>query len=144
MRRSPLTRKTPLKATTIRASGRRLRQSRSTGKPTKAQSGRFERLKRSGCRACDVNARRWWAVCDGEGCDAHHLLSGGRRIGHDATIALCPWHHRGIRPADCATDADAFHKYGPSLANGSKPFRETYGTDDELLAEQNRILETEQ
>jgi len=29
---------------------------------------------------------------------------------------------------------------GPSLARGAKPFRAHWGTDDELLAEQNRLI----
>lgn len=64
--------------------------------------------------------------------DVHHLLSGGRRRGHDFTIPLCPWHHRGIEPPPVDV--------GPSLANGSKPFRAAFGSDDELLAEVNRLI----
>jgi hypothetical protein len=108
--------------------------------PTKAQSRRIDTIKRAGCMACRINDRRLWPRCDGEGSDAHHLLSGGRRRGHAYTIALCPWHHRGNRPEDCRTDADALHRYGPSLAKGTRMFRETYGTDDELLTAQNELI----
>jgi hypothetical protein len=31
-------------------------------------------------------------------------------------------------------------QFGPSLARGSKPFHEAFGTDDELLAEVERLL----
>ena len=27
--------------------------------------------------------------------EVHHLTAGGRRLGHDHTIPLCPEHHRG-------------------------------------------------
>jgi hypothetical protein len=30
--------------------------------------------------------------------------------------------------------------WGPSLANGSKPFHERYGSDDSLLAKTNEML----
>lgn len=135
MIRTPLARKTPLKPGT-----KRMRSGRSTGTPTKAQSTRFDRLKRSGCMACLINDRRLQPRCDGEGSDAHHLLSGGRRRGHDATIALCPYHHRNVRPDDCPNDAHALHRYGPSYETDRRLFRETYGTDDELLAMQNELL----
>jgi hypothetical protein len=138
LKRSPMPpRKAGLKATTIKASAKRMRQSRSTGTPAKAQSSRFDAMKRGECMACRINDTRLHARCDGEGCDAHHLLSGGRRRGHDFTIALCAWHHRAIRPDDCRTDAEAFHKYGPTVANELRMFRETYGSDDALLAIQN-------
>jgi hypothetical protein len=135
MKRSPM----PQRATTIKPSAKRMRQSRSTGKPTKAQAARFEAIKRGGCMACRINDARLQPRCDGEGSDAHHLLSGGRRRGHDFTIALCPWHHRSIRPDDCPNDTHAFHKYGPTVRE-SRDFRETYGSDDELLAVQNALL----
>lgn len=135
MNRTPLARKTPLKPGT-----KRMRSGRSTGKPTKAQSSRFDRLKRGECMACRINHERAQKRCDKGGCDAHHLLSGGRRRGHAFTIALCPWHHRAIRPDDCPNDAYALHRYGPSYETDRRLFRETYGTDDELLAMQNELL----
>lgn len=48
--------------------------------------------------------------------DIHHLLSGGVRIGHDATIPLCAHHHRGHAPAGM-TQAQAALVLGPSLAH---------------------------
>jgi len=69
--------------------------------------------------------------------DVHHLLSGNRRRGHLYTIPLCPWHHRGVgnRYADRGRDM------GPSLAHGSKPFREMFGSDDELLEHTNLLIQ---
>lgn len=73
------------------------------------------------------------------GCDAHHLLSGGRRVGHAATVALCPWHHRGIPPFDAMSQKQATEMFGPSWELGSKPFRAMYGSDDELMNVQEMI-----
>jgi hypothetical protein len=134
MKRAPIARKTSL-----RPSQSRMKSGHSTKKPTKSQSMRFDTIKHGPCMACQINAVRWWPRADGAGCDAHHLLSGGRRRGHDFTIALCPWHHRGIRPDDCRTDADALHRYGPSYALNKTIFHETYSGDDELLAMQNEM-----
>jgi len=55
---------------------------------------------------------------------AHHLLSGGRRISHKHTIGLCELHHVG---------ADGIH-------TRKRWVRDTYGTDNELLALTNELL----
>ena len=55
---------------------------------------------------------------------AHHLLSGGRRISHLHTIGLCELHHVG---------ADGIH-------TRKRWVRDTYGTDNELLALTNELL----
>lgn len=137
-RSAPPQRKTPL-----RPGGKRLRQGRSTGSPTKAQRKRLQDVTHRECLACTLN--RGWSLETAyrEGCDAHHLLSGGRRRGHSETVGLCPWHHRGVRPSECPSDAVARDLYGPSMALESKTFHATYGSDDDLLAMQNRMLKGE-
>lgn len=130
--------------------------------PTKAERRRMERIVELGCVACRK---------DGIGplklppCEVHHLLDGGVRRGHGFTIGLCAWHHRG-KPLDIpglasrvayflgkagskhpavTTILEHGHTqmFGPSLANGSRPFHERYGSDDELLEYQNTILAAE-
>lgn len=118
-----------------------LRAKRSTHTPTKAQALRIDRIKRGECCCCVINRDIGYATANFGGCDAHHLLSGGRRIGHDATLGVCPWHHRGVKPYDAMTDAEATRQFGPSLAHGSRPFHEVYGSDMDLLAIQNERLE---
>jgi len=49
--------------------------------------------------------------------NAHHLLSGGKRISHAHTIPLCDLHHTGVE----------------GIHTRKKWFREQFGTDDELL-----------
>ena len=52
-------------------------------------------------RITDAQRRRFYILKFEIGCifhpgtpaEAHHLLSGGNRIGHDATIAVCPECH---------------------------------------------------
>lgn len=107
----------------------------------KADRERIERIKRGPCIACLVRAGQGLMpdMYIQHGCDAHHLLSGGRRRGHDATIALCPWHHRAVatehQPAPLLRGI-----FGPSLMNGAKVFRDAYGTDEELLQLQEELL----
>ena len=72
--------------------------------------------------------------------DIHHLLSGGRRIGHSATCCLCPYHHRGVVP-EGRTAADYEYAHGPSLALKPNAFRRRYGDEEELLAIQDALLD---
>lgn len=105
----------------------------STGTPTKAEKARMDAMKEMGqCVACyqlGIHGRGYIEI--------HHLLSGNRRIGHLATVALCEWHHRGVA---CIPVSDMNTLFGPSLAHGSKPFRARFGTDMELLGLQNALL----
>lgn len=103
---------------------------------TAAQAERFGQIKAGRCVAC------WQKGIVTIGCDAHHLLSGGQRIGHDASVALCVWHHRAI-PDEGETPPRMRILYGPSLMDGSKTFRAAYGTDAELLALQEQMLRGE-
>lgn len=173
MKRTPILRKTPLKArrqfaamTAIRkgltVSGLpkgkkshpecpkaektkpKLHQSRSTGKPTKAQVARWDAMRSKGCVACHLNGvdHGLARASYGQGLEIHHLLSGGVRRGHDETVCLCHHHHQ----AKFLTFPDKGYRehariYGPSLEREPRRFRNMYGTDDELLAYQNLMLE---
>lgn len=94
-----------------------------------------ERVKATPCLACRIEGQQAAPYSE-----AHHLLSGGRRIGHMATIALCAWHHRGV-PLGGWTVRETRAELGPSLMDGSKAFRARYGTDTELLEMQRQMLE---
>ncbi|MEY2117099.1 Ref family recombination enhancement nuclease [Rhodanobacter sp. FW106-PBR-R2A-1-13] len=152
MKRSELKRRTPLKAhhplkgggrlasnTPLKPSTKRMRPSRSTDTPTAAESERMGLVKRLGCLCCQRNAALGLAQPYSGPCEAHHLLSGGRRIGHDHTIGLCQWHHRAV-PPEPMSERDAIARYGPSVATGSKTFHLVYGSDVDLLAVQNAAL----
>lgn len=109
----------------------------STGKPTKDEQARFDRMKEMGvCVACKLRGTQPEYP---QHIEIHHLLSGNRRIGHMATVSLCCWHHRGVPPWGWG-DKEADDYLGPSLAKGSKPFRREFGTDTELLTIQNELL----
>jgi hypothetical protein len=139
LRRTELARKTALNPGT-----KRLRQSRSTGKATVAESARIVLVKKLGCICCMLN-RTWGMPTAFFGpCEAHHLLSGGRRRGHEATIGLCRWHHQAVRPYEAMTTDETIERFGPSVATGSKPFHATYGANDELLEFQEALLELAQ
>lgn len=75
-------------------------------------------------------------------CQVHHLNLGGKagqkRRGKKFSIGLCPWHHQG-QPI-MATEAQTRAALGPSLAHESRAFRQEFGTDDALLAEENELI----
>lgn len=106
----------------------------STKKPTKAEAARLAQLSNMPCVACMLGGKVQF-----QRCEIHHLLSGGRRRGHAATVPLCAWHHRGEPAQYTARYMTAV--YGPSLARAPKLFRATYGTDDKLLEAVNRKLD---
>jgi hypothetical protein len=101
-----------------------------------AYERRCQRIAEIGCLAC---AKRGW-FCDP---DVHHLNldghAGQQRIGNEATIGLCPWHHRAVtwchwsrqRMTEC---------FGPSLALEPDRFRQVFGSDDDLLRLQNELI----
>lgn len=103
---------------------------------TKEEIARFDAIKHGPCLACLQRG----IDLSGQGLvEVHHLLSGGRRIGHMATIGLCVWSHRG-QIFWGQSHAEMREQYGPSLMDGSKLFRDAFGTDAELLNMQNQLL----
>lgn len=109
-----------------------------------AQVTRWDRMREIGCIACCMNARYGYSVAPVNimnPMEMQHLLSGGRRRGHDDTIALCHWHHQGKR----MPSAEMGYKqqavlYGPSFGHEPTRFRQLYGREDEQLVYQNRLL----
>jgi hypothetical protein len=97
---------------------------------TKADRTRFDKLHRLGCICCKKAGSGYRAP------DIHHVLRGGRRIGHQATLPLCPEHHR--YPTSNSLNAGAV--VGPSLADGSKKFEACWGSQLKLLAEVNEMI----
>lgn len=110
----------------------------STGKPTAEQQARFVQMKRLGCVACWLGG--YWARTKRMPGEVHHLLSGNRRIGHDFTIILDAWHHRG-EPDEGKTKSWMAEHYGPSLALQSKEFHRVFGSDSFLLEAQNLMIQ---
>src|SRR5690242_16301752 len=78
-------------------------------------------------------------------CEKHHLLTtghhgNGKRRGEKATIGLNMWSHRGLALPGWSA-AKCREILGPSYALEPRQFRQRYGTDDELLAKQNELIE---
>lgn len=102
---------------------------------TAAEKARFEKLfELVGCLPCRLEHGRYVAP------EIHHLVEGGKRLGHSMTVPCCRWHHRSItqmRPSTAALE------FGPPLGGSHAHIRyfvERYGTERELVALADRIL----
>jgi hypothetical protein len=95
---------------------------------------RYQRIWDLGCICC--SKRGWYSPCE-----VHHLnldgKAGQKRRGDEYTIGLCKWHHQG--KLSVLTRGASLELLGPPLTD-SRAFRRTFGTDDELLDEQNRMI----
>lgn len=99
---------------------------------TKSDRARLDLLHRMQCVVCGA-----WPA------EAHHIVDNGyRRLsgGHQATIPLCPWHHRGDPLADVTVTATK-ELLGPSLALHKRQFVARFGTERQLLARVNEIIQ---
>ena len=97
---------------------------------------RFARLQEIGCVACLIEGVGY------QPCDIHHIVDKGYREhsgGDNATIGLCPWHHRGLIP-DQLTKKETEEMLGPSMALQKRAFIKRYGTERELLAIVDEIV----
>lgn len=83
--------------------------------PTKIEAEWMASVAEFGCVAC---------LQDGHDtpCCVHHIVQGGRRLGHLYTIGLCPEHHK----------SDG--RNVPSVHHQKRTFVERYGSELELLA----------
>lgn len=105
----------------------------STPSASKHDLARFETLKQIGCIVCRVYLGAFREI------DVSHLLSGNKRRGHQQTVGECPWHHRAV-PMFGLSQGQTRELLGPSRADGSKPYRARFGTDDELLSMQDALI----
>ena len=118
-----------------------MRRGRSTTTPTRAQQQRMDAIREIGCIV---------AHSLGLGhvpCEVHHLTIGGKhgakRRGHDFTVGLNPWSHRGEPFGGMSADT-CERLFGPSYAKQPRRFRQEIGSDDYLLDLQNTLIEQHQ
>ena len=95
---------------------------------------RLERIRMLRCICCEIAD-----VAQTSRTECHHLVDKGYRKhsgGHQSTLPLCEWHHRGI----CEGSPDKMlFTHGPSLELHKRLFVETYGTERELLERVNNV-----
>jgi len=107
--------------------------------PTKAEKARMDTLKNHcPCICCML------ATMKVSFPEIHHITDCGRRKGHDFTLSLCPYHHRGAmewQGAHHRNKQQLIGEFGPSLAHGKRTFAEMFGGEMFLLSLQNDILE---
>jgi hypothetical protein len=94
--------------------------------PTKSERHRMAWMKEDGCIACRQEGRNAVQA------DVDHEVIGGKRTGHNRTIPLCPWHHRGIPPFNW-TASMARIELGPTKCNEMREFYERFGSFSEMV-----------
>ncbi len=102
---------------------------------TADEKRRYAALKSMPCAAC----RKLYTWYCGP-TEIHHLTSGGRRLGNEFTIPLGRWHHRAQLPPEVKNTSEAVERFGPSLETSKRDFEARFGTEEQLLAETNRLL----
>ena len=100
---------------------------------TKADEARRTLIHEGPCMACMQRGINM----TGSGYVQWHHTAGKNR--HDLTCGLCMWHHMA-RPMFGLSHAQLRAQYGPSLAEGSKPFHAEFGSNEHLLQLQNNYL----
>lgn len=112
----------------------------------KQRRRRFLAIKCLGCLACARNVLLGFIAITAIA-EVHHQNegghAGGERLGDEFTVGLCAWHHRGEPPFPSMSKTQAARLYGPSLKEQPRLFRDTYGSDEDLLARQNRLIDLE-
>jgi len=115
-----------------------MKRGRSTSTPTVSQQQRMDAIKDIGCVIAQALGLGFVP------CEVHHLTVGGKhgqkRRGHDFTIGLNPWSHRG-EPFNGMSAATCEQLFGPSYAKQPRRFRQEVGNDDYLLDLQNTLIE---
>lgn len=115
-----------------------MKRGRSTGDPTVEQQRRFDAIKEIGCLVARAQGMGYVP------CEIHHMTLGGKhgqkRRGHDFTIGLNPWSHRGEAFGGMSSDT-CLKLFGPSYAREPRRFRQEIGSDDYLLDLQNTLIE---
>lgn len=107
-------------------------RSRRAAPPTDEELARMGKIRELGCLCC-------WMLPEYQMAEAHHITDFSQRKGHRFTVALCPWHHRGV-PFFGLSRSECVKWYGCCLSDGSRPFRDRWGTFESLLQFQERLL----
>lgn len=91
---------------------------------TIAESAWMDAIQQIGCIACIVDEKPTSIA------EIHHMLSGGRRLGHLFTLPLCFWHHRSGRNDEQVVSRD----------QNQRRFEARYGKESDLLEKVRQMV----
>jgi hypothetical protein len=107
----------------------------STKPPTLAEVMRFEAIRTVGCTPCWLNGVSF------NPCAVHHVVKGRKRLGHRWTYGNCDWHHQGY-PLNGLDERGSEEIAGPSLAKNPRAYHERFGTEEQLVALCDAMIES--
>ncbi len=97
------------------------RRYRAIGNPTAAQKAYHDAQSAFGCAMCKLIGVRQLQKTE-----IHHRtigdMHGQKQLGHDQTVALCSWHHRGELMERYPSEAAMRERLGPSFKAHKKDF----------------------
>jgi hypothetical protein len=99
----------------------------------KSEQARIERMFMLGCCACAAIG-----IPNHHQIEIHHILDGGRRMGHRFTIPLCKGHHQGTFTETQKVLLNHFQR--ASIASGRKLFKAVFGTERKLCEKVDFLL----
>ncbi len=102
-------------------------------RPTALEQTRINAMLKFGCILSAVRKSRGLEVPTRGKAEVHHLVDGNKRLGHEYTIVLNSWYHRGVVPYPATSKEEARARYGAALSDGRKAFRASHGFDDRDL-----------
>lgn len=97
-----------------------------TKPPTVAERRHHANVRALGCICCRE-------LGEYRAAEIHHVVEGCKRLGQDAVLPLCGWHHRAEPPLIDMTVKQATELLGPSLAASKREFNARWGSERELL-----------
>ena len=103
------------------------------------EARRIGKLQQLGCICCRMRFGKYVEP------HIHHITDTGRRMGHEYTIPLCPYHHMGARYSPWGNiNKPLRDRLGPARHNDSKrEFVATWGDEEYLLEVTNALIEDE-
>lgn len=102
-------------------------------RPTAFEQVRINAMLKGGCIMTIVRRERGLEVPTRGKVDVHHLIEGNKRFGHWYTIPLHSWWNGGVVPYPCKSTEEARARYGATLKDSLRAFRECHGFDDRDL-----------
>lgn len=109
--------------------------------PTAAEREREKAARKLGCVLSRLRAAKGLPVPKKGPVHIHHIVKGGKRLGHGYTVPLHGWYNAEVVPYPYTSKYEAREVFGASVKHGSKAFLESHDiTEWDVYVETQRLL----